>query len=74
VTHLPAGSTAFTVVTGIRRAIQRGDLRPGDLLPDEESLSFAFGINRRLLHRGLLILADAGQATRHGSTGWQLAF
>jgi DNA-binding GntR family transcriptional regulator len=70
---LPAGSTAFAVVTSIRRALMLGNLRHGDQFCDEDGLAASFGISRRLVHRGLLILVDSGQATRQGSTGWQLA-
>jgi DNA-binding GntR family transcriptional regulator len=71
--RLPAGSTAFAVVTSIRRALMLGNLRHGDQFSDEDGLAASFGISRRLVHRGLLILVDSGQATRQGSTGWQLA-
>ena len=70
--RLPAGSTAFAVVTSIRRALLLGTLRHGDRFPDEDGLAASFGVSRRLVHRGLLILLDSGQATRQGSTGWQL--
>jgi DNA-binding GntR family transcriptional regulator len=71
--RLPAGSTAFAVVTSIRKALILGNLRHGDRFSDEEGLAASFGVSRRLVHRGLLILVDSGQATRQGSTGWQLA-
>jgi DNA-binding GntR family transcriptional regulator len=70
---LPAGSTAFAVVNSIRKALMLGNLRHGDLFVDEDGLATSFGISKRLVHRGLLILVDSGQATREGSTGWQLA-
>lgn len=70
---LPAGSTAFAVVNSIRRALMLGNLRQGDRFVDEDGLATSFGISKRLVHRGLLILVDSGQATREGSTGWQLA-
>lgn len=70
---LPAGSTAFAVVNGIRKALMLGNLRHGDQFADEDGLAATFGVNRRLVHRGLLILVDSGQATREGSTGWRLA-
>jgi DNA-binding GntR family transcriptional regulator len=70
--RLPAGATAFTVVSGIRKAIMLGNLRRGDQFCDEDGLATSFGVSRRLVHRGLLILVDSGQATRQGSTGWAL--
>jgi DNA-binding GntR family transcriptional regulator len=69
---LPAGSTAFAVVTSIRRGLMLGNLRHGDEFADEAGLAASFGISRRLVHRGLLMLLDSGQAIRQGSTGWQL--
>jgi DNA-binding GntR family transcriptional regulator len=73
ISPLPAGSTAFAVVNGIRRAIMLGNLRHGDHFADEDGLAASFGVSRRLVHRGLLILVDSGQAIRQGSTGWVLA-
>ena len=70
---LPAGSTAFSVVNSIRKALMLGNLRNGDQFCDEDGLAASFGVSRRLVHRGLLILVDSGQATRQGSTGWKLA-
>jgi DNA-binding GntR family transcriptional regulator len=70
---LPAGSTAFAVVNSIRKALMLGNLRKGDRFADEEGLAASFCVSRRLVHRGLLILVDSGQASREGSTGWKLA-
>ena len=72
VARLPAGSTAFAVVTSIRRSLILGDLRHGDQFADEAGLAASLGISRRLVHRGLLMLLDSGQAVRQGSTGWRL--
>ncbi len=69
---LPAGSTAFAVVNSIRRELMLGSLRHGDEFDDEAGLAASFGVSRRLVHRGLLILVDSGQASREGSTGWRL--
>lgn len=71
--RLPAGSTAFTVVTSIRKALMLGHLRHGDQFADEDGLAASLGISRRLVHRGLLILVDSGQASKEGSSGWKLA-
>ena len=71
--RLPAGSTAFAVVTSIRRALLLGNLRGGDQLADEDGLAATLGVSRRLVHRGLLILVEAGQAARQGTIGWRLA-
>ena len=72
VARLPAGSTAFAVVTGIRRSLILGDLRQRDQFADETGLAASFGVSRRLVHRGLLMLLDSGQAVRQGSSGWRL--
>jgi DNA-binding GntR family transcriptional regulator len=70
--RLPAGSTAFAVVTSIRRARLLGNLCGGDQFADEDGLAATLCISRRLVHRALLILDEAGQASRLGTTGWRL--
>jgi DNA-binding GntR family transcriptional regulator len=57
------------VVTELRRRIEEGDYRPGDMLPSEAQLVREFGIGRTTIVRALGILQNDGWITREHGLG-----
>jgi GntR family transcriptional regulator len=57
------------VVTELRRRIEEGVYRPGDMLPSESQLVREFGIGRTTIVRALQILKDDGWITREHGLG-----
>jgi DNA-binding GntR family transcriptional regulator len=57
------------VVTELRRRIEEGDYRPGDMLPSEAQLVREFGIGRTTIVRALGILQHDGWITREHGLG-----
>src|SRR4051794_2842023 len=57
------------VVTELRRRIEDGEYRPGDMLPSEAQLVREFGIGRTTIVRALGILQSDGWITREHGLG-----
>jgi DNA-binding GntR family transcriptional regulator len=57
------------VVTELRRRIEAGEYRPGDMLPSESQLVREFGIGRTTIVRALQILKDDGWISREHGLG-----
>ena len=57
------------VVTELRRRIEEGEYRPGDMLPSESQLVREFGIGRTTIVRALGILQADGWITREHGLG-----
>lgn len=57
------------VVTELRRRIEDGTLRPGDLLPSEAQLVREFGVGRTTVVRALQMLQHDGWITREHGLG-----
>lgn len=61
---------AEAVTEGLRAAIHRGELLPGDRLPPERELARHFGVGRSTLRRALGVLQQEGYLTaRRGAGG-----
>lgn len=67
----PPIERADTTVAGrIRRAIERGELVPGDKLPSENAMAAAFDVSRDPIRRGLLILEGEQLVEGRQGSGW----
>lgn len=66
----PIQQADVTVANRIRRAIERGELRPGDKLPSENAMAHALSVSRDPIRRGLLILEDEQLVEGRQGSGW----
>lgn len=57
---LPSGRNFELVIKELRRAIARGQLRPGQKLPAEPELAGQFGVSRSALREALKVLEVSG--------------
>ena len=64
----PALAATERAVSGLRAAIERGDLQAGDQLPSERELARQFGVSRPSIRTGMKALAAVGVLQiRHGA-------
>ena len=51
------------IIEDIKKRIFRGELKPGDAIPSENSLCETFGVSRMTVRKGLAILVNEGYIT-----------
>lgn len=50
----------YEIASDLRREIEAGELRPGDLIPSEAQLCDAYNVSRMTVRQGLNLLSEAG--------------
>lgn len=67
------GTSAAEIADSVRDLLERGELRPGEMLPPVRALAAQIGVNRNTVVAAYRHLAQAGLVVSHGRAGTKVA-